>query len=83
MFGNDGRRPQSNSEQEKLRSEIKATYEKGDYEKCKELTTKALALNPKDHLALYFRASSKVELGFLKRDGAGSAKRHRRRTRVS
>ena len=61
---------QSNPEQEKLRSEFKAAYVKGDYEKCKELTTKDLALNPKDHLALYLRASSRVELGFVSRDGA-------------
>ena len=61
---------QATPEQEKSRTEIKTAYEKGDFDKCKELATRALAANPKDHLALYFRASSRVELGFMKHDAA-------------
>ena len=59
---------QSDAEQEKMKKDAEAAYQQGDFAKCKELTTKVLALNPKDHAAMYLRASSRVELGVFKRD---------------
>ena len=59
---------QSEAEQEKLKKDAEAAYQLGDFAKCKELTTKVLAQNPKDHAAMYLRASSRVELGVFKRD---------------
>ncbi|WP_010586908.1 tetratricopeptide repeat protein [Schlesneria paludicola] len=59
---------QPNPEHEKLRADTKAAYEEGDFEETKELANKILAQNPKDHVAMYLRASAKVELGVLKHD---------------
>lgn len=59
---------QSSSETDKLREEAKAAYEKGDFETAKGLTTQLLTKNPKDHAALYLRASSRVEMGVVRRD---------------
>lgn len=43
-------------------------YQEGDYLKCIELTTQAIAKDGKDHLAYYLRASAKVEIGQVQRD---------------
>src|SRR4051794_26611542 len=59
---------QSNPEHEKMRTEAREAYEKGDFGKAKDLTNRILSQNPKDHAALYLRASSRVELGVVKRD---------------
>lgn len=59
---------QSNPEHDKLRAEARAAYDKGEFDKAKELIARVLGQNPKDHAALYLRASSRVELGALKRD---------------
>jgi tetratricopeptide (TPR) repeat protein len=59
---------QSSPEQEKLKSEAEAAYQKGDFPKCVEVATRMLATTPKDHAALYLRASAHVELGVVKRD---------------
>ena len=59
---------QSEAEHEKMKKDAEAAYQLGDFAKCKELTTKVLAQNPKDHAAMYLRASSRVELGVFKRD---------------
>ncbi len=59
---------QSEAEQEKLKKDAEAAYQLGDFAKCKEITTRVLAQNPKDHAAMYLRASSRVELGVFKRD---------------
>src|SRR4051812_11176948 len=59
---------QSNPEHEKMRNEAREAYQKGDFAKAKELTNRILAQNPKGHGALYLRASSRVELGVMKRD---------------
>ena len=59
---------QPSPEHEKLRAETKAAYEEGDFEETKQLANKILAQNPKDHIAIYLRASAKVELGVLKHD---------------
>src|SRR5438874_2052083 len=53
---------QSNPEQLK---EARAAYDQADFAKAKELTTRIVSQNPKDHAALYLRASSRVELGVV------------------
>ncbi len=57
------------SEADKLKKEADAAYQSADFAKCLELTTKVLSQNPKDHKALYLRASAHVELGIVRRDG--------------
>ena len=59
---------QATPEHEKMKADAEAAYQQADFAKCKELTSLVLAQNPKDHAALYFRASSRVELGASKRD---------------
>jgi Tfp pilus assembly protein PilF len=61
---------QANPEHDKMKAEAEAAYQRGDFAKCKELTSAVLAQNPKDHLAMYLRASARVELGVGKRDVA-------------
>jgi tetratricopeptide (TPR) repeat protein len=61
---------QTNPEHEKTKSEAEAAYQKGDFAKAEQLTSSVLAQNPKDHAALFIRASSRVELGVMKRDVA-------------
>lgn len=60
---------QENKEADKAKNDAEAAYQQGDFSKCLELTTRLLAQNPKDHGALYLRASSHVELGVVRRDG--------------
>ncbi len=57
------------SEADKLKKDAEAAYQSADFAKCLELTTRVLSQNPKDHLALYLRASAHVELGVVRRDG--------------
>lgn len=59
---------QSNPEIEKLRADAQKAYEETEYQKAKDLTNRILAVNPKDHAAMYLRASARVELGVLNRD---------------
>ena len=59
---------QSTPEHEKMRTEARTAYEQGDFATAKDLTSRILAQNPKDHAAMYLRASSRVELGVVKRD---------------
>lgn len=54
---------------EALKKEAETAYQTGEFAKCIELTTKVLSQNPKDHMALYLRASAHVELGVVRRDG--------------
>jgi tetratricopeptide (TPR) repeat protein len=54
---------QSNPEHEKLKKEAQAAYDHGDFAQAREITSKVLAQNPKDHAALYLRASASVEQG--------------------
>ena len=60
---------QATTEAEKLKAEAETAYQQGEFAKCLEITTRLLAQNPKDHGALYLRASSHVELGVVRRDG--------------
>ncbi len=57
-----------NPEHERLKSDAENAYQNGEFPKAIELTTRVLAQNPKDHVALYLRASSRVELGQLRRE---------------
>ena len=59
---------QANPEHEKMKAEAEAAYQKADFARCKDLTSSVLLQNPKDHAAMYLRASSRVELGVMKRD---------------
>src|SRR5689334_6829312 len=54
---------------ETQKKEAETAYQSGDFQKCIDLTTKVLSTNPKDHVALYLRASAHVELGVVRRDG--------------
>ena len=60
---------QAATEADKLKGEAESAYQQGDFAKCLEITTRLLAQNPKDHGALYLRASSHVELGVVNRNG--------------
>ncbi len=51
-----------------VKAAAEAAYKEGDYAKCIELTTQAIAKDKNDHLAYYLRASSRVELGQVQRD---------------
>lgn len=50
------------------KSEAEAAYSMGDYQKCIEIANQALETNSADHVAFYWRASAKVELGQVQRD---------------
>ena len=57
------------TEADKFKKDAETAYQAADFAKCLELTTRVLAQNPKDHLALYLRASAHVEMGVVRRDG--------------
>ncbi|MDP1799178.1 MAG: tetratricopeptide repeat protein, partial [Planctomycetaceae bacterium] len=57
-----------NPEHERLKSDAENAYQNGEFPKAIELTTRVLTQSPKDHVALYLRASSRVELGQMRRD---------------
>ena len=59
---------QGTPEHEKMKADAEAAYQQADFAKCKELTSVVLSQNPKDHAAMYLRASSRVELGASRRD---------------
>jgi len=56
-----------NPEHERLKIDAEHAYETEDFARCIDLTGRVLAQNPRDHVALYLRASARVELGL--RDG--------------
>lgn len=55
--------PNANPAHEKLKFEAEDAYQANDFAKTIELTGRVLAENPRDHVALYLRASARVELG--------------------
>lgn len=61
-------KPGTNPEHERLKSDAENAYQNGEFPKAIELTTRVLSQSPKDHVAFYLRASSRVELGQLRRD---------------
>jgi len=56
---------QAQSELDQLKDQADTAYRERDFPKAIELSDKALAIAPADHIALYLRGSSKVELGFF------------------
>ncbi len=50
------------------RNEADQAYRRSDHKKVIELMSGVLAQNPKDHVALYLRGSSRVDLGVATRD---------------
>lgn len=53
---------------EELKEEAQEAYQTGQYPRVVELTSAVLTQNPQDHVALYLRASARVELGIAGRD---------------
>ncbi len=53
---------------DQLKIDAETAYSQGDFAKCIELSSKALEASANDHLALYLRASARVELGQIDRD---------------
>ena len=51
---------------ERAKSDADQAYRQGNYARAIELTSSVLQKNPKDHVALYLRASSLVEIGLLR-----------------
>lgn len=69
-----------NSRYEELKQQADDAYRQGDFAKTIELTDQVIKASPADHVALYLRASARVELGIrqrdaqLLRDGIGDAR---------
>ncbi|MBX3442265.1 MAG: tetratricopeptide repeat protein [Planctomyces sp.] len=59
---------QASTDIESLKVEADQAYRGGDHAHVIELTDRVLASNPDDHVALYLRASGRVELGLARRD---------------
>lgn len=55
----------ANPAHERLKFDAESAYQNGDFAKTIELTGRVLNENSKDHVALYLRASARVELGQL------------------
>lgn len=53
----------ANPAHERLKIEAEQAYQASDFAKAIESTGRVLAENPRDHVALYLRASARVELG--------------------
>src|SRR5689334_20151276 len=60
--------PNLRPEHDQARNESDQAYRRGDHKKVIEVTTGVLTGNPKDHIALYLRGSSRVDLGVATRD---------------
>lgn len=54
---------------EQTKTQAEQSYKRGEFDKTVELTNSVLAKNPNDHVALYLRASARVEQGLQRRDG--------------
>ncbi len=62
--------PNLRAEHDPARNEADQAYRRSDHKKVIEVTSGVLAQNPRDHVALYFRGSSRVDLGAATRDAA-------------
>lgn len=62
--------PNLKAQHDQARNEADQAYRRGDHKKVIELTSGVLLQNPKDHVALYLRGSSRVDLGAATRDAA-------------
>lgn len=57
-----------NSRHERMKIEAQEAYQRGQHEHTVDLTSSVLRENPNDDVALYLRASARVELGKQKKD---------------
>ncbi|MBC7820043.1 MAG: hypothetical protein IAG10_24435, partial [Planctomycetaceae bacterium] len=60
--------PNLKTEHDQARNEADQAYRRSDHKKVIEVTSGVLTQNPKDHVALYLRGSSRVDLGVAARD---------------
>ena len=60
--------PNLRAEHDQARNEADQAYRRADHKKAIEVTSGVLTQNPKDHVALYLRGSSRVDLGVATRD---------------
>ncbi len=67
---NQPRDPLLLPQHEESRNEAEQAYRRSDHKKVIELTSGVLAQNPKDHVAMYLRGSSRVDLGSATGDAA-------------
>jgi tetratricopeptide (TPR) repeat protein len=54
---------------ETAKTNAEQAHQHGNFQRAVDLTTNVLSENPNDHVALYLRASARVELGMQKEDG--------------
>lgn len=67
---NQPRDPLLLPQHDEARNEAEQAYRRSDHKKVIELTASVLAQNPKDHVAMYLRGSSRVDLGSATGDAA-------------
>lgn len=67
---NQPRDPLLLPQHDEVRNNAEQAYRRSDHKKVIELMTGVLAENPKDHVALYLRGSSRVDLGSASGDAA-------------
>lgn len=60
---NQPRDPLLLPQHDEARNEAEQAYRRSDHKKVIELTSSVLVQNPKDHVAMYLRGSSRVDLG--------------------
>lgn len=53
---------------EQTKTQAEQAYKSGEFDKTVQLTNTVLSKNPNDHVALYLRASARVEQGLQRRD---------------
>jgi lipoprotein NlpI len=62
--------PSLQAKHDQARNDADQAYRRSDHKKVIELTSGVLAENPQDHVALYLRGSSRVDMGIMSRDAA-------------
>lgn len=67
---NQPRDPLLLPQHDQSRNDAEQAYRQGDHKKVVELMSGVLAQNPKDHVALYLRGSSRIDLGAATGDSA-------------
>lgn len=67
---NQPRDPLLLPQHDEARNDAEQAYRRSDHKKVIELTSGVLAQNPKDHVAMYLRGSSRVDLGSATGDAA-------------
>ena len=67
---NQPRDPLLLPQHDQSRNDAEQAYRRSDHKKVIELMSGVLAQNPKDHVALYLRGSSRVDLGSASGDAA-------------